>query len=98
MCIHSKEEKCRCRKPNPYNLLKIKSDFNISLKRSWTIGDQVTDIETGVKAGTKTIALLSGKDKTFNNTRLVMKDLQQAVNYIIKDYKEHNNDTSKVPM
>jgi D-glycero-D-manno-heptose 1,7-bisphosphate phosphatase len=46
---------CNCRKPSPYFLLKAQAEFNLDLTHSWMIGDRLTDIECGHRAGTKTI-------------------------------------------
>jgi D-glycero-D-manno-heptose 1,7-bisphosphate phosphatase len=49
---------CVCRKPSPYFLLKAITDHNISIKRSWMVGDRHTDIVCGRKAGCRTIHIL----------------------------------------
>lgn len=54
---------CDCRKPSPGMILQASKDFNIDLEKSWMIGDMVTDIVTGKKAGCKTIMIKSPKNK-----------------------------------
>ncbi|MFC1918938.1 D-glycero-alpha-D-manno-heptose-1,7-bisphosphate 7-phosphatase [Chloroflexota bacterium] len=49
--------KCECRKPEPGLLLQAAQDMNIDLSQSWIIGDGLTDILAGKKAGCKTILL-----------------------------------------
>ncbi|MFL6449783.1 MAG: D-glycero-alpha-D-manno-heptose-1,7-bisphosphate 7-phosphatase [Bryobacteraceae bacterium] len=56
-CPHSPDERCRCRKPNPYLLLRAARDLDIDLTRSYMIGDRLTDVEAGAAAGCKTILL-----------------------------------------
>ncbi|MBV8438237.1 MAG: HAD family hydrolase [Silvibacterium sp.] len=46
---------CACRKPSPYFLLKAREEFSLDLSRSWMIGDRLTDIECGSRAGAKAI-------------------------------------------
>lgn len=46
---------CECRKPEPGLLLKAARDLQINLQQSYMIGDGVTDIQAGARAGCKTI-------------------------------------------
>ena len=48
---------CKCRKPNPYFLLKAAVKYNLDLSRSWMIGDRKSDIECGFRAGTRNILI-----------------------------------------
>jgi histidinol phosphatase-like enzyme len=48
------------RKPNPGMLLQAAQEYNISLGESWMIGDRMTDVEAGLRAGTKTVLLSAG--------------------------------------
>ncbi len=45
------------RKPNPGMLLEAKENFHIDLKNSWMVGDRMSDVEAGHRAGTRTILL-----------------------------------------
>ncbi len=63
-CLHHPEASveefrtvCECRKPDPGLLLRAASDMNLDLTRSWMIGDGLTDVTAGKKAGTRTILL-----------------------------------------
>jgi histidinol-phosphate phosphatase family protein len=56
-CPHSPDDRCQCRKPNPYLLLRAARDLDIDLARSYMIGDRLTDVEAGAAAGCKTILL-----------------------------------------
>lgn len=53
---------CDCRKPKPGMLLQAARDLNIDLSNSWMIGDSLSDIEAGRRAGCNTILL----NKEFN--------------------------------
>jgi D-glycero-D-manno-heptose 1,7-bisphosphate phosphatase len=46
---------CACRKPSPYFLFEARDEFSLDLSRCWMIGDRLTDIECGNRAGAKTI-------------------------------------------
>ncbi len=49
------------RKPEPGMLLEAAELLNIELGRSWMIGDAFRDIQAGVRAGTRTILVETGK-------------------------------------
>lgn len=51
-CPH--EGGCHCRKPEPGLILQASCEFGIDLRRSWMIGDSISDIEAGRRAGCKT--------------------------------------------
>ncbi len=54
------QQNCECRKPKPGLLLQAASEFDINLAASWMIGDRISDIIAGAKAGCRTIHLQSG--------------------------------------
>jgi D-glycero-D-manno-heptose 1,7-bisphosphate phosphatase len=63
VCYHHPESRldgygaCQCRKPQPFFLGQAADTFDINLGRSWMIGDQETDVVTGINAGTRTALL-----------------------------------------
>jgi len=86
---------CDCRKPKPGMLKQAKKDLNLDLKRSFLIGDKISDIEAGYRAGCKTILVLTGygsdelkKNATMNiKPNYISKDLytaSQTINKILK--------------
>jgi D,D-heptose 1,7-bisphosphate phosphatase len=46
-----------CRKPNPGMLLKAAEEMDINLGQSWCVGNNISDIEAGLRAGCKTILI-----------------------------------------
>lgn len=56
-CPHAPEENCDCRKPSPAMIFDAAKKFDIDLSRSFMIGDREVDIETGKRAGCKTVHL-----------------------------------------
>ena len=52
---------CECRKPKPGMLLEAATEFELSLTDSWVIGDRISDIVAGHRAGCRTILLETGK-------------------------------------
>ncbi|MBN1895024.1 HAD-IIIA family hydrolase [bacterium] len=59
-CPHSKSEKCECRKPGQALVQRAKEELNLDLSRSVFIGDKTSDMETGRRAGMKTVLVRSG--------------------------------------
>ena len=59
-CGHHPDEKCTCRKPHITFIQQIQKEFGINLSESYVIGDHPSDIEMGIKAGCKTIYVLTG--------------------------------------
>ena len=51
VCYHDNIHKCDCRKPKPGMILLAKKKWNINLKNSFLIGDRLSDIIAGKKAG-----------------------------------------------
>lgn len=64
-CPHHPEfsEVCECRKPMAGMIYKAKRDFDITLGRSWLVGDKASDIHAGLSAGVKPILVLTGYGK-----------------------------------
>lgn len=59
-CPHSKSEQCDCRKPGQALIQRAKDELNLDLSRSIFIGDKTSDMETGKRAGMKTILVRTG--------------------------------------
>lgn len=52
---------CACRKPRPGLLLQAARDHSIDMDSSFMIGDRMTDIIAGVKAGARAILVETGR-------------------------------------
>ncbi len=52
---------CQCRKPRPGLLLQAAAERDIDLVRSYMVGDRITDIIAGQRAGCQTILIESGR-------------------------------------
>ncbi len=82
--------KCLCRKPNSGMLEEAARDFNLNLSNCWMIGDKISDIEAGKKAGCKTILVLTGYGQKMMEDRtgwkvepdLIKRDLYEAIRSI----------------
>ncbi|MDR2399142.1 MAG: D-glycero-beta-D-manno-heptose 1,7-bisphosphate 7-phosphatase [Endomicrobium sp.] len=95
-CPHIDEDSCDCRKPKPGMVLKAAKDFNIDLKKSYTIGDTIRDYLLGYNSGGKGILVLTGHGKKQQakiaqekiKPMAVCKTLKEAVSLIIKNDKK----------
>lgn len=68
ICPHQYEDHCACRKPKIELIRRATKKYNIDLKRSFFIGDDMRDIEAGRRAKIRTILVKTGnagKDKRF---------------------------------
>lgn len=92
-CTHRDEDECSCRKPKTGLVSKAIDDLKesgviLDIKSSYFIGDTMRDIETGKKAGLKTILVFSGKEKPENKKAwkyvpdFAVADLNAAVHII----------------
>ena len=50
--------KCECRKPSPGMLLQAAKDFDLDLVRSVLIGDKLTDLQAGQRAGVGRVVIV----------------------------------------
>lgn len=81
-CPHDRNQ-CDCRKPQTGLFLKAKQDFpEIDFARSVMIGDSVSDIEAGLKAGCHTIFIGEQKPEKIKDV-LSVQTLMDAVRHII---------------
>ena len=61
VCPHRPEERCGCRKPEPGMLLQAAQELNINLKRSFLVGDALSDLMAGRRVGCHNFLLLTGR-------------------------------------
>ena len=94
-CPHHPDENCDCRKPHTKNIKDAAGEFNIDIKKSWTIGDHPPDIKMGLDAGTKTIFMLTGHgkqhvDEIKGNLKpdFIAENFSQAADFILKNDKK----------
>ncbi len=67
-CPHGPAE-CDCRKPLPGMLLTAARRHAIELNESWMIGDRMTDVEAGCRAGCRTILVNAAPSPDPDDTR-----------------------------
>jgi len=49
---------CKCRKPEPGMLLQAAEEYDLNLKQCFMIGDKISDVEAGLRAGCSSAALV----------------------------------------
>jgi len=87
--IEEYRKECYCRKPNPGMIEQAVHEFGIDLKNSFIVGDKISDIEAGHRAGCKAI-LLGGEDSLKNEKEIALmsehiaSDLCEAVEWLMK--------------
>lgn len=76
------------RKPNPGMLLKAAEEFRFALESSWMIGDRMSDVEAGHRAGTRAILLNSNYhdegQEEWPPPEAKFADLTEATEYILQ--------------
>jgi D-glycero-D-manno-heptose 1,7-bisphosphate phosphatase len=94
LCPHKPSDQCNCRKPQPGMILQAAQDLDLDLENSILIGDALTDIQAGRKAGISQVALVrtgrgAEQEKSeliadmqpfpiYNNLRSALQDLIQS--------------------
>lgn len=63
MCPHGPHDGCVCRKPKPKMLFDAAEEFGVDLSKIYMVGDNVSDIDAGINAGTKTILVETATNK-----------------------------------
>lgn len=84
-------KKCFCRKPSQGMIKMAVRDFKIDIKKSFVVGDKLTDVLFGKRSGAKTILVLTGQGreevkKITAKTKpdFIAKDLNSAAEFILK--------------
>lgn len=92
-CPHRADEGCTCRKPQPGMLLRAAQEFAVDLQRSYMVGDALTDIEAGKRAGVGGLILVrtgrgNAQLRGLNGNTLppfqIVSSITQAVNAILR--------------
>lgn len=86
-------EECECRKPSPKMIFDSAKLNDINLSLSYMIGDSISDIQAGKRAGLKTVLVSTGKasesfymlQKDENLPTFVANNFLEARNFIIND-------------
>lgn len=84
VCPHTEDGTCNCRKPKPGLLLQAAEKYNVDLSSSWMVGDRLTDIQTGINAGTRTILVQTGAAMDAPDATFVATDMLEAAKFIAR--------------
>ena len=83
---------CLCRKPEPGLFDQACRDLNIDRRDSWMIGDTTSDIESGRRAGIRTILLRTGyagsDAKHAVRPDYICPDLPDAIEWVLDDHAD----------
>jgi histidinol-phosphate phosphatase family protein len=91
VCPHHVLSDCPCHKPRPGLLLTGLRDLNADPRRSWMVGDKVTDVAAGKAVGCRTVFVGDAKRRKRFAKELeelrpdaMVKDLREAVQRILE--------------
>ncbi|MDH7487812.1 MAG: D-glycero-beta-D-manno-heptose 1,7-bisphosphate 7-phosphatase [Anaerolineae bacterium] len=88
MCPHRPDEGCDCRKPRPGLLRQAAEKLDVDLKRSFLVGDALSDVEAARAAGCQPILVLTGRGREQLTQQTqgcpVVPDLAAAVEHILR--------------
>ncbi|MCW8850408.1 MAG: HAD family hydrolase [Melioribacteraceae bacterium] len=77
------KEKCNCRKPSPKLVFDAAEELDVELKKSFFIGDKISDSECGINAGMCSILVTN----TISDAELnVLKNSQNSPNFISSNF------------
>ncbi len=85
-------EGCECRKPKPGMLLKAKDEFNINMQTSFFIGDNLSDMQAGLRAGIKNLTLIDPELKSGEGFKS-FRDLVEFLNFLKENYEFYTDNT-----
>ena len=86
VCFHDDADECECRKPKPGLLLAAAAEHGVSLAASYMIGDRWRDVETGQRAGCRTVWIDCGYAERGPSVPpdVAVKSLPEAVAWILQ--------------
>lgn len=75
------------RKPSPEMILEASRDLDLDLGRSWMIGDKDIDVQCGLRAGTRSILVLTGQsdEAAGDGAIFVARNLGDAADFILRN-------------
>jgi histidinol-phosphate phosphatase family protein len=82
-CVHTPDEGCDCRKPEPGLILKAGRELGFDPKGSVFVGDAAGDVLAGRLAGCRTVVVLCGR-----TSPEAARAIDPAPDYIAADLKE----------
>jgi D-glycero-D-manno-heptose 1,7-bisphosphate phosphatase len=87
-CPHPVDGGCACRKPNAGMIIEGAKKYGVDLKKSWMVGDRMTDVEAGLRAGCQSILLQNETtppiDPTFDAPKNICENILVAAKFMIE--------------
>jgi len=84
--IKKYRKECNCRKPKPGMLIRAEKELSLDLKKSFMVGDSMSDIQAGKKVDCMSILISNSENKDENGEikpDFVASNLLEAVNFIL---------------
>ncbi len=78
--------KCRCRKPGAGMLEQAARDFHLDPKSSFMVGDSTRDVECGIRAGARTVMVMTGYGR--GNLEYQRQSLPRMPDWTVEDLCE----------
>ncbi len=87
---------CACRKPNPGLLKRAALDLGLDLERSYMVGDNLSDLQSGWNAGCRVVLVRTGygagtcreaDGETRDRIDCIADDLSEAADWIVQQHK-----------
>ena len=79
--LEAYRQDCDCRKPKPGLIIQAAEAYSIDLSQSFMVGDRITDIIAGQRAGCRTILLETGMHKATPIQTIEPLDVSVTPNY-----------------
>lgn len=76
---------CDCRKPRPGMLLQAAQEMNLDLGASYMVGDRISDIVAGQRAGCRTILVQTGKHQAPPIETADVREMTAELDYVCAD-------------
>ena len=101
-CPHQPSDRCTCRKPMPGMLQQAVIELNLDVRRSFMIGDALTDVQAGMAAGCRSILVLTGRGTNYQHLVpegvAVYDDLEEVVQQVLRktDWRDPGAESNAV--
>lgn len=84
-CFHTDKDNCECRKPKPGMILNAAKKWNIDLTQSFMVGDRLSDVDAGQRAGCISILVGAGDGEGVVTPDHHCENLLQASEWILNN-------------
>ncbi|MCL5733612.1 MAG: HAD family hydrolase [Patescibacteria group bacterium] len=84
-CPHHPSDNCDCRKPKPYLVNQAIKNYDVDIKNSFFIGNDLKDMQTGRNAGVKTVAVFLKERPIQDLVDFKAVNFREVVNWILSE-------------